>query len=160
MQLAAVSFWRRESSEFSTALRVLLRNCGLLLTASSSSFGLSSHYWRLALTVSLYRFFGRPCCLLPYRSSPYSRRLGMRCSSILMTCPTQRSCVFRSMDSTLVEWAWSRTSRLVPGLRGLPCYSPRNGVKKSTTASITDFCSQSVFNLKSLSLQRLLWLCD
>ena len=69
--------------------------------------------FRLAVSVSLYRLFGRPRFLLPIWSSPYIRRLGIRNSSMRITCPTHRSWALMSMDSMPVEFARSRTSRLV-----------------------------------------------
>ena len=51
--------------------------------------------------------------LLPIWSSPYIRRLGIRNSSMRITCPTHRSWALMSMDSMPVEFARSRTSRLV-----------------------------------------------
>ena len=63
--------------------------------------------------VSLYRSFGRPWFLLPSWSSQYIRRLGIRNSSMRITCPTHRSWALMSMASMLVKFARSRTSRLV-----------------------------------------------
>ena len=57
--------------------------------------------------------FGRPWFLLPAWSSPHIKRLGIRHSSIRITCPTHRSWALMMVASMLVNLAWSRTSRLV-----------------------------------------------
>ena len=85
----------------------------LSMAYPSRSLGLMWHDWRLALTVSLYRCFGRPWFLLPAWSTPYIKRLGNRYSSIRITCPTQRSRALMMVASMLVDLAWSRTSRLL-----------------------------------------------
>ena len=78
------------------------------------------HWWwsmsqapRAFLRVSLHRVFGGPMLRWPEESSPYRAILGKRWSSILETCPTQRSCDFSSMASILVSFACSRTSTFV-----------------------------------------------
>ena len=63
--------------------------------------------------VSLYLFRGVPLSRWPVDNSPYSMTFGRPWSSILETCPAQRSCILRSMTSMLVTLAISSTSMLV-----------------------------------------------
>jgi len=65
------------------------------------------------LRESLYLFFGAPLSWWLEESSPYRVILGRRWSSILETCPAQRSCAFSSMASILAIIACSRTSTLL-----------------------------------------------
>ena len=113
LSLAAVSFWHRGSSKLVAALSTEPRHFGLSIAYPSRSLGLMWRYWRLALTVSLYRSFGLPWFLLSIWSSPYIRRLSIRHSSIRITCPTHRSWALMMVASILVDLAWSRISRLV-----------------------------------------------
>ena len=94
LSLAAMSFWHRASSKLAAALWTELRHFSQSMAYPSRFLGLMWHYWRLALTVSLYRSFGLPWFLLLAWSSPYIRRLGIRHSSIQITCPTHRSWAF------------------------------------------------------------------
>ena len=64
------------------------------------------------LSWSLYRFFGAQRFRFPALSSPNKTAFGMRESSILATCPAQRSRCLRRMDSMLGNSAFSRTSSL------------------------------------------------
>ena len=57
---AAVSFWHRPSSKLAAALGTEPRHFGLSMAYPSRSLRLMWHHWSLALTVSLYRSFGRP----------------------------------------------------------------------------------------------------
>ena len=111
--LAAVNFWLRASSKLDTALCIEALHTGLSIARSSNSLGLMWHHWRFAFTVSLYLSLGRPWFRLPSWSSPHIRRLGIRNTSMRMTCPTHRSWALRSMDLMLVELARSSTSKLV-----------------------------------------------
>ena len=119
LSLAAVSFLYRASSKLAAAQWTEPRHFGLSMTYPSGSLGLMWHHWRLALTVSLYRSFGLPWvffCLFVFFllawSSPYIRRLGIRHSSIRITCPTHRSWALMMVTSMLVDLAWARTYRL------------------------------------------------
>ena len=113
LSLTAVSFWYRASLKLAAALWTEPCHFGLSIAYPSRSLRLMWHHWRLALTVSLYRNFGLPWFLLPAWSSPYIRRLGIRHSSIRITCLTHRSWALMMVASMLVDLAWSRTSRLV-----------------------------------------------
>ena len=118
LSLAAVSFWHRSSSNLAAALWTEPCHFGLSMAYPSRSLGLMLHHWRLALTVSLYRSFGLPWFLLPARSSPYIRPLGIRHSSIQITCPTHRRWALMIVTSMLVDLAWSRIFILVM----MPCH--------------------------------------
>ena len=87
--------------------------CHGLQRVTSTGDGQCRRHQRAFLRVSLYRFFRAPTLRWPEESSPYRAILGKRWSSILETCPTQRSCDFSSMASILVSFACSRTSTLV-----------------------------------------------
>ena len=118
---SARSFWRcfflslRRSSGFQTL--------GLPSGLSTATFVDRSHHparnWveffskeSCFFSWSLYRFFGAPRFRFPALSSPNKTAFGMRESSILATCPAQRSCCLRRMDSMLGSSAFSRTSSL------------------------------------------------
>ena len=58
---------------------------------------------------SLYLFHIGHCLQYPVNSSPYSRDFGRQWSSILVTCPSQCSCILRSLASILGTSAMSRT---------------------------------------------------
>ena len=113
LSLAAESFWHRASWKLAAALWTEPRHFGLSMAYLSMSLGLMWHHWRLNLTVFLYRRFGLPWFLLPAWGSPYIRRLGIRHSSIRITCPTHRSWALMVVASMLVDLAWSKTFRLV-----------------------------------------------
>lgn len=111
--LAAVNFWLRASLKLDKAFCIEALHTGLSIARSSNSLGLMWHHWRFAFTESLYLSLGRPWFRLPSWNSPYTRRLGIRNTSMRMTSPTHRSWALRSMDSMLVELARSSTSKVV-----------------------------------------------
>ena len=113
LSLAAVSFWHRTSSKLAAALWTEPCHFGVSIAYPSRSLRLMWHHWRLTLTVYLYHSFGLPWFLLPSWSSAYIRRLGIRHSSIRITCPTYRRWALMMVASMLVDLAWSKTSRLV-----------------------------------------------
>ena len=66
----------------------------------------------LAITQSLNLLRDLPCFRFPEASSPNISCFGSLLSSVRMTCPTQRSRIFRIVASMLVDSAMSRTCRL------------------------------------------------
>ena len=97
---------RRLSSNVSVACLVRARHPVLSWVRGSSSLGAISVWRILSFTQSLNLLRGLPCFCFPEAS------FGNLLSSKRMTCPTQRSRLFRIMASMLADLAMSRTFRL------------------------------------------------
>ena len=107
--LTALLLWISNSR---LAFRIVDRQVSRSLAASCQEFGGMSARESCFLSWSLYRFLGAPRFRFPALSSPKRTAFGMRESSILATCPAQRSCCLSRMDLMLGSWASSRTSSL------------------------------------------------
>ena len=75
-----------------------------------SSAGLKPRDLRSFFQTSMWRRAGRPVGCFPVVSSPYRMSLGMRPSSILHTCPSQRRRLWARMANMLSMPAWLLTS--------------------------------------------------
>ena len=95
-----------------TPSELLLARMCMRSPARYCSFGLMLHRWRLALTVSLCRFLGRPWFRLRCTSSTQGRRLGRRYPSIRMIRPTHGIWALMNIASILVQSIGSKPSTL------------------------------------------------